>query len=206
MDNFVVCAVDIGSVRKGRLGWCRSVSHQKFQGGTDIQSLVNLLAQDLSTGMSIAIGFECPLFVPIPDDPILLTSQRTGEYGRPWSAGAGSAALATGLSESVWILEQIRKRSNRRVIPTLKWEEFRSAEANLLVWEAFVTRNAKSVSHQGDAETAVKTFWTAFSDISQATAVTADNPYCLIGAALLRAGMTNDLSILFQQCIVLKSS
>ena len=93
----VFCA-DIGSVAKGRFGWAfapdRSgvaVEHD------DIEELVTTVVRQLLDSKKVALGFECPLFVPIPSDPLQLTSARVGEGAYPWSAGAGASALATGL-------------------------------------------------------------------------------------------------------------
>ena len=91
------------------------------------------------------------------------------------------------------------------VEPTFRWEEFSLGQANVFIWEAFVTATAKGTSHQGDAEIAARTFLAKYPHINEATAVTAQNPYSLIGAALLRAGLSTALSLLSEQCIVIKS-
>jgi hypothetical protein len=57
----------------------------------------------------VALGFECPLFVPLNLQPEALTTARSGEGSRPWSAGAGCGALATGLVQVAWILRKIRQ-------------------------------------------------------------------------------------------------
>lgn len=90
-----------------------------------------------------------------------------------------------------------------RVLPTFKWDELVEGKANLLIWEAFVTGEVKSRTDAGDAAIASKTFWDRYPYIT--SDVTAENPYSLVGAALLRAGLTSDLKFLFEQCIVLKS-
>jgi len=63
---------------------------------------------------------------------------------RPWSAGAGSGALATGLVQMAWVLEL-------------------AGEADLFVWEAFVSGTGKPVpagitQHAADAAAAADTF------------------------------------------------
>lgn len=107
MSEVVVWAVDIGSVMKNRFGWCRKAG-QARKSGHDNQDLACGVVEDLANGKRVALGFECPLFVPITDDPTFLTRARTGEGSRSWSAGAGCGALTTGLSETVWVLERIR--------------------------------------------------------------------------------------------------
>ena len=156
----------------------------------------------------MALGFECPLFIPLPKDPLLLTSARNGEFAHPWSAGAGCAALATGLPECAWIFERLHRFVRVEVKPSVTWQDFVERRANLFVWEAFVTGVAKRSSHKKDAKVAAMTFINKYPAIAEADAVEKDNDkpyYSLVGAALLRSHLTQDLAILHQKCIVIKS-
>jgi len=103
------------------------------------------------------------------------------------------------------MLEQLRNLSTSPITPTLDWGQFLAGRANLFLWEAFVTGLAKGLSHHGDAEIAAMSFCAEFPHIAEANSVTAENPYSLIGAALLRSGLTTDLSVLSTPCIVIKS-
>lgn len=203
MSEVVVWAVDIGSVEKNRFGWCR-IEDQTPTTGHDIQDLVRGVVADLAQGKPVALGFECPLFVPITDDPMFLTRARNGE-SKSWSSGAGCDALATGLSETVWVLERIRRTGIVPIIPTFDWLNLSEGRANLFLWEAFVTGAAKGISYLDDAKVAAVAFWTNLGDIPGSNAVEAESPYSLIGAALLRAGLTTDLSVLFEPCVVIKA-
>jgi len=178
--------------------------------------MVNGIVADLEQSRSVALGFECPLFIPITENPMLLTCARDGEApkggeSRPWSASSGSYALAIGLAESVWILEQVQRAITVAVVPTLKWGRFAKGKANLFLWEAFVSGDAKSknkddaVAHIEDAKTAALAFQKRLPDFSGASDVRADNPYSLIGAAMLRAGLTTDLQVLREPCVVIKA-
>lgn len=204
MDDIVVWAVDIGSVKKNRFGWCRKTAWDQ-QSGQDIRDLVNGVGEDLNHGKQVALGFECPLFVPVTHDPQNLTSARIGEGSRSWSAGAGCGALATGLPETVWVLEGIRRYVTTPVATTLNWIDFREYRANLYLWEAFVTGAAKGDAHAHDAEIAAATFWASLEDIPGANAVTAESPFSLIGAALLRSRLSTDLDVLFESCVVIRA-
>lgn len=204
LNDLAVWAVDVGSVKKNNLGWCRIRGDERAT-GHDIRQLARGIAADLANALPVALGFECPLFVPVPDDPVQLTSARPGEGSRPWSAGAGSGALATGLTECVWILEQARRLSSATITPTLVWSQFLAGQANLFLWEAFVTGLAKGLSHHGDAEIAAMSFCNEVPFVAEAGSVTAENPYSLIGAAMLRSGLTTDVNVLFTQCVVIKS-
>src|SRR5262245_58986181 len=102
MSLEIFCA-DIGSIARDRFGWTRKISGESDKtglSGTSIIDLVDAVAEDLNAGRKVALGFECPLFVPLPRNPHLLTAVRPGEGSRPWCAGAGSGALATGLTET----------------------------------------------------------------------------------------------------------
>lgn len=99
----VVCA-DIGSVSRGNFGWWSSAGSE----GRIPSTLAKHVAECLNLGLPVALGFECPLFVPLEDDEQSLTRARPGEGNRPWSAGAGCGALATGLVQVTWTLREIR--------------------------------------------------------------------------------------------------
>jgi len=205
--TLVVYCADIGSVSKGRFGWAHGEHggrHFAVTAGDNIKDLVSYVARDLSAGFSVALGFECPLYVPISKDPEGLTSARLGEGSRAWCAGAGSGALATGLTETVWILHQVRQKLESPVPAFLDWNEFQSCNHGLFLWEAFVTGQAKGGSHQADADIAVRAFASALPDIPAANAVHADNVHSLIGAALLRTGWSSDLTLLSTSCVVIK--
>jgi len=206
--RLAVCCADIGSVAKKRFGWARRYEGRKEEGatsGTDIRKLVAGVAADLASGLPVALGLECPLFVPIREDPAGLTSARVGEGSRPWSAGAGAGSLATGLTQSVWILRDLRRSAPVGVPAFLDWEDFRKAGVGLFLWEAFVTSDAKGRTHAADAEIAVNCFVARLPDIPAANAIHETLVYSLIGAALLRTGWSTDLGLLETPCVVIKA-
>jgi len=208
MGHPVVWIADIGSVKQGHFAWCRMTHAKVHRSERDILQFATGIGEDLAGGSKVALGFECPLFVPVTDDPQHLTSPREGDQGRPWSAGPGPAALACGLAECVWVFDKIHQLilgRGVRVHPTFDWQRFVIGDANLFVWEAFVTGAAKGQSDQNDAEIAAANFWSRYPDIIKANAVRAHNPFSLVAAALLRSGLSKDLSMLRQPCIVIKS-
>lgn len=182
--------------------------------------MVDSIMEDLSKGISVALGFEAPLFVPVADEPKNLNKARVGEGSKPWSAGAGCGSLATSLPICVWTFEQLAQKSaadlKMEIRPTFHWNAFLSGNSNLFIWEAFVSGKAKKLSannpdsHLDDAKIAARTFWDAFDQnsdmiIEQQKRVTASQPFSLVGAALIRAGLTKDLDLLSQHCLVLKA-
>lgn len=207
--NLIICCADIGSVPNGRFGWARGEpdkpTSEPHRGGTEIVDLVDAVADDLAAGFAVALGFECPLFVPVPEEPLRLGKARGGEHNRSWSAGAGSGALATGIVEVAWILEQLR-RLQPQAFTYLDWEGFASAGAGIFLWEAFVSDRAKAATHVDDAAVAVAAFREALPDPTAANAVTADRPLSLLGAALLWSGWSDDVGLLHAPCLVIKAA
>ena len=207
MKNMTICAADIGSVRKKNFAWA-SVSGPDRRSGTCIVEFAKFVADELMNGVKVSLGFECPLWIPVAAEPGELTQAREGEGNRPWSAGAGSGSLATGLAEVSWLLDRIRQESERsehHIEAFLDWGPFERANGGLFIWEAFITGKGKSGSHVGDARAAVKSFMCALSDPPLKSAV---QPACrtrsLIGAALLWAGWSNDIGLLKKPCIVIR--
>jgi len=202
MDIIVWCA-DIGSVKGKKFGWCRS-DGKSFVEGTDIVEFCRGIAKDLSAGIKVALGLECPLFVPVSENPLLLTSSRYGEGDRAWSARAGCGALCTGLTESVFILNEVYKQTSLPIQPTFKWNDFLDGQMNLFLWEAFVSKEAKGISHSGDAKIAVQSFMRHYPKILEANAVTVESAYNLVAGAMLRTGLSQDIKLLSEPCIVIK--
>lgn len=129
--------------------------------GSSLEELANAVAKDVTNGAKVALGFECPLYVPLRDDPMLLTKARTGQGNRSWSAGAGCGALATGHVEVTWLLERIRTDTPGHFAAFLDWKSFEMSEGGIFLWEAFVSGKAKGNGHAHDAEIAAPQFLAA---------------------------------------------
>jgi hypothetical protein len=171
----VIHCADIGSIKGGNFGWARlavDASDPVCNTGYEIQSFIDAIAADINAGHRVALGFECPLFVPVSDDPKELTSARPGEGNRAWSAAAGAASLATGLTETVWILDHVRRRLPTPCDVHADWKPFQLS-GGLFIWEAFVTEKAKADTHHGDAELAVLSFRESLPDPEKQNAVVA---------------------------------
>lgn len=198
----IACA-DIGSVPQGNFAWAAWPGST----GTRPSELATYVATSLNSGESVALGFECPLFVPLPASEWELGKGRAGEGSRPWSAGAGAGSLATGIAQVAWVLS--RARSLLTVPPRghLLWDEFcASPPGSLLIWEAFVSSSDKGANHAEDARLALETFISVLPAPATASAIPATCPvHSLAGAALLRAGWSSDLSLLAQSCIVIRA-
>ena len=212
-EGFAIHCADIGSVRNGNFGW--AVVHGDRQlGGKLIGGLVDDASGSLAAGVKVALGFECPLWVPVPEDPSDLTAGRAVDGNKPWSAGAGASALAAGLTETAWILREIRRslRDKGATLPPayLDWQEFTGSDTGLFLWEAFVTGAAKATDtgkdgHMADALTACKAFAARLPDPEAGSACEASHPVrSLLGAAVLWSGWSENLDLLRARCLVVK--
>ena len=205
VESPIIYAADIGSVARGRFGWFRLPEPTLSPDYSDIRQLTTLLADDLRGGQPVALGFEAPQFVPVRRDPMKLTSSRKGERRRPWSAGAGCGALATSLPEVVWILERVLKALHSTPSATLSLAAFQAGTGQLLLWEAFVTGAAKADSHAGDARLAAEEFMHRWPDVHTDIDTEEAPVFSLVGAAMLRAGLSEDLGLLGQECLVVRA-
>lgn len=217
-EGLVVACVDIGSVPGGGFGWWSSAGAS----GNLPSSLVDHVHGALAAGRPVALGFECPLFVPLPDDEQKLTCARPGEGSRPWSVFAGSQSLATGLTEVAWCLARLRERcladpASAEVTAFTSWTAFNLIHTvkpmpALFLWEAFVTGKAKAKrdgdapKHIEDAEIGARSFMAALPDVDAANAIHCEGQvHSLLGAALLRTGWTEDVLALSLPCVVIKA-
>lgn len=202
----VVYAADVGSEAKGRLAWCRVSGEATTpdQTGESLEGLATYVAADLAAGLTVALGFECPLAIDLRATPADLTKARNNEGNRAWCAGAGAGALAVGLAQCAWVFGRIGSlKAPAR--PTFSWPDLVAGRANLLVWEAFVSNKTGDHSHHGDALKAALAFQRAvIAPAGPQSMITFDSPYSLAGAALLRAGLTDDLTVLHQPCLVIR--
>jgi hypothetical protein len=210
MDKLAIYCADVGSIKQGNFGWARAevpprAIEEERGGATEIAELVASVADDLGAGIPVALGFECPIFVPVPEDPQRLGAARAGEGARSFSAGAGTGALVTGLVQTAWVLRAVRERCPNE-IAFLDWGAFEAARRGLFVWEAFVTGDAKAATHVDDATVAVGCFFDALPDPRRASAVTAERPLSLVGAAALWAGWSRDLALLHAPSVVLRAN
>ena len=201
----VYCA-DIGSMdtakkHENHFGWAGRPSNplnpnEQVWSSTQITDLVGHLCTSLKNDHKVALGFESPIWIPIHDNQLNLTHSRPNET-RAWSAVAGANSLAIGIAQICWILAEITKAGDLPK-PTLHWDSFQNDDYNLFLWEAYVTGKAKTDSHIGDAKAAVEAF---ISQKPFALPTPPSNLFSIIGAAILWAGYSQDLSLLHQETL-----
>ena len=212
----LVVGVDVGSVRRsGGFSWA-ALDEEPSHGQDDPTVLAQLVVDHMRSGGRVALAFECPLTVPVPDGRhwLDLGRARTGEGNRPWSAGAGTGALATGLVQVAWTCKYIVDRVPNLGRVTTQLEQFADGSAQLLLTEAMVTDEGKpepvdGLQDQADATAAahrleeIVATWrsTSVSDVRcQPHAA-----FNLAAAAALHAEMRIDPAELRMEIVVAKS-
>lgn len=199
-----VAAIDIGSPEKGRLGW--AVRGPKVERcGMDIDDCIATLATILKEG-PLALGFEAPMFVPARSVAKELTRARAGEGNRAFSAGAGAGSLVTGLVIVPYVMAGLKARLPAGFgAATMDWRTPPSKPGDLLLFEAFVTKQNKTADtrHVEDALAAIDAFERGARGATPVvSAICESTCMSLLGAALLHSGWTTDLGVLAQPCLV----
>jgi hypothetical protein len=84
--NLSIACADVGSVATARFGWAIRDQPDGIEEAPDsgsITAFADAVIARLRLGRSVALGFECPLFVPLRTEPSELTRRRAGEGNRP---------------------------------------------------------------------------------------------------------------------------
>ena len=68
MGQLAICCADIGSVQQGNFGWA-SLPAVAAADHASPRSLAEFVSTRLRANQRVALGFECPLWVPIADEP-----------------------------------------------------------------------------------------------------------------------------------------
>ncbi|HMD99633.1 MAG TPA: GntG family PLP-dependent aldolase [Terriglobia bacterium] len=210
----VIYAVDIGSTRceAGRtpnFGWARvdPVDPSSVVGSSDIGKLADRIIRDLQNEQSVALGFEAPLFIPVPAESSALCYGRKNEGSRSFAAPAGLAVATLGLHQVAWILRRIADSCGDSIELKTGAESWPPSESHpiLFCWEAFVCEKAHG-THLQDAATAAMAFLSAESNLADATTITTERPLSLLGAAALWSGLATDTAVLRQPTVVIRPS
>lgn len=211
-SEFIFYAIDVGSLENDNFGWWKcSTSTHKGYGHISIDTLCEELNVDLNNGKKIALGFEVSLFIPIPNKSSKLGKARTNEGSRAWSTSYNP--LPTGLQQMAFIFEKIKSKTKGI---TFTKDGLLEPKNNLLIWEAFVSKDSKpkknvqSINlHLDDAKHAVRSFrdkWIAkngFVPSKEDISVKDASCMSLIALPILWSGISNDIKILNSPCIVI---
>jgi hypothetical protein len=200
-----VCVIDIGS--PASLGW--AIEGPTPRSGSQLEDCIEAVADALATG-PVALGFEAPLIVPFRNDTRSYNRARAGECvpgraSRPFCLGPG-AYVTTMATVVVPLVLQHLYRLAPDISFTLDWTTPPRAPGQLLFFEAFVSDQPKGRPdpHVADARLAARHLLAQFQEGRVETAL-GDEPWLnLLGAALLRAGWTTDLTVLAAPVLVVR--
>lgn len=200
-EQITIGAIDVGAPHN--IGWA-ILSGSNVETGTDLDDFIPRFAE-LSSGRPSALGFEAPLFIPHGRPLKKLTSQRNGDAGRPWSAGAGATVTTIGLAIVSHVLVGLREYDHsRRAV--LDWQSWPNND-DLLLFEAFVSgdNHAGSGEHWKDALNATEGFAQALPDLDAANAVSEVDVFSLIGVCMMRTGWVQASdNVLSEPCLVIR--
>jgi hypothetical protein len=206
-DTLDVFCADIGSLAGGNFAWARRIPGTGIEphAPEDIGALANAVIALLAEDKPVAVGFETPLFVPVPEDSALLGKARPCDAGGPaWSGTPGATVLAQALAQIPWILRRIVNDLPGESVH-FAWEPFSMEQSGLLLWEAFVSGPAKGESHEEDAIAAVEEFCSQLPAVGDANAHETPRPFSLIAAAAMWAGLPVAPQDLRQPCVLVRA-
>jgi hypothetical protein len=207
-DELQVFCADVGSLARGNFGWARRIPAESDvveHVASSIESFADAVAEELQQGRPVALGFEMPLFVPVPEDAGELGRARPCDAGAPsWNSPVGSNVLTTGLPQVAWVLVRLREAASDLPAFT-RWEPFDDARRGLLLWEAFVTKDAKGGSHEEDAAIGIKAFCDQLPTPGDADGDETPRPLSLVAAAALWAGWPLSPDALQQACVLVRA-
>ena len=212
-QNRLIYACDIGTTRcstKTRLpsfAWARlNPENGTIQVSSYIERLIQQLEADIRQGCSIALGFEAPLFIPVPEDWKDLSKGRKGDGNRSFASPVGLTVCALGIHQSAWILRSLHESLSRDYDFTLDPKCWPPSGQRSVVfcWEAFVSGAAHSEQHLMDAATAVSFFHENETNLMDVNAVSAEKPLSLIWSVALWSGWVRDLEFMHKPTLVIK--
>lgn len=146
-----ICAIDIGSPKKGNLGWCFiDVQNDQEYTCSNLDNMFSYIINAIKH-KGLILGLEAPLFIPVRQNLKLATNARKGEGGKPWSAGSGAQVLTINLPIMIYIFKRINS-----FIPNISYylneSGFTAKPMEIMLFEAFVSGVDKGSSHINDAQ------------------------------------------------------
>lgn len=211
-----IFAIDVGSTLSSPKTFAWAVKEPEaaaISGSQCIECLVECIAADLRRGDSVALGFEAPLFLPIPSDAKKLSRGREDLDGnRSCFAPAGGYVAMLGLHQAAFILARLHSLCGRDCdlsVNSDQWPPQSTGRPVLFCWEAFVSGKAHAGKdqrepHLGDAATAASCFADRVKKKSLSSEA-AGGCLSLIGAAALWSGWRKDINVLMTPPVVVKA-
>ncbi len=174
-----------------------------------MDELIKLLVADAAAGRSLALGFEAPGFLPVPESALQLNRARPGEGDRPWCFGAGAYTLAIGIQQSAWVIRALAATARSTHALTTSWRSWpppQGARPVVLLWEAFVSKSAHSPTNDPvqDAASAAHEFLRNEHRLTEIHAVSCSPRLSLLGVVALWSEWAEDRSLLRDEPLVVR--
>lgn len=208
-DTLQVFCADVGSIARNSFAWARRIpdsGHEELHRPESIKSLAASVAHVLRNGEPVALGFEAPLFIPVPENPERLGKARPCDAPSPsWSSSVGASVLATAMVQIPWTLRFIHDQApDIRV--HLQWPSFAENQQGLLLWEAFVSGAAKGETHEEDARSGVQAFCEQLPEPGDPSAAETESPFSVLAAAAIWAGFDLTSEDMRGGCLVVRAT
>ena len=208
-DDLQVFCADVGSIARDNFAWARRIpssGDEELHRPGSIESLAASVVDILRRGEPVALGFEAPMFLPVPVNPEQLGKARPYDAPSPsWSSNVGASALATGMVQIPWTLRFIHDRlSDLRV--HVQWPPFAEHRDGLLLWEAFVSGPAKGDTHEEDARSGVQAFCEQLPSPGDPSATETERPFSVLAAAAIWAGFDLPIENLHRECLLVRAT
>lgn len=208
-DQLQVFCVDIGSIARDSFAWARRIpgsDDEELHRPESIESLAVSVVQILRDGEPVALGFEAPLFIPVPEKPDRLGKARPCDAPSPsWSSSVGASVLATAMVQIPWTLRFIHQQVPHLQVH-VQWPPFAQRQDGLLLWEAFVSGAAKGQTHEEDARSGVQAFCEQLPNPGDPIATETERPFSVLAAAALWAGFDLPIEDLRGGCLLVRAT
>jgi hypothetical protein len=207
-DRLQVFCADVGSIARNNFAWARRIPSpdgEEPHQPKSIKSLAASVVRALHDGEPVALGFEAPLFLPVPEDPGRLGKARPCDAPSPsWSSSVGASVLATAMVQIPWTLRCIHEQvSDLRV--HVQWPPFAEQQEGLLLWEAFVSGAAKGETHEEDARIGVDAFCEQLPNPGDSSATYTERPFSVLAAAAIWAGFNLPIEDTRGGCLLVRA-
>lgn len=207
-EELQVFCVDVGSIARGNFAWARrhpGKGEVEVHDPASIESLLTALESHLTGSHPVALGFEMPMFLPVPRDPTRLGKARPTDIDAPpWSQATGACVMATGAVQAGWVLRRLWESAPDTLL-FFQWEPFAASRSGLLLWEAFVSGSAKGRSHEDDAAIGLKSFCAQLPNPGDKEATEIEGSFSLIAALALWAGWDTSPKCLQEPGIIVRA-
>lgn len=208
-DRLQVFCADVGSIARDSFAWARRIpgsDGEESHRPESIESLAASVVHVLRGGEPVALGFEAPLFIPVPENPDRLGKARPCDAPSPsWSSSVGASVLATAMVQIPWTLRFIHEQ-----IPDLRvhaqWPPFAEQQDGLLLWEAFVSGAGKGETHEEDARSGVQAFCEQLPNPGDPSAAETESPFSVLAAAAIWAGFDLPIEDTRGGCLLVRAT